>query len=59
MPRPLSDLPLQRTTLNLYEADYLWLKRRFGTGWQVEVRNILHTQIQRWKQTEEQFKHDK
>ena len=43
----LADDPLRRVTLNLYEADVLWLIRTYGPGWTVRVRQHIHSEVTR------------
>ncbi len=37
-----SDDPLQKVTLNLYEADVLALEAFYGRGWSEQVRQVVH-----------------
>lgn len=37
-----SDEPLQKITLNLYEADVLALESYYGRGWSEQVRILVH-----------------
>lgn len=41
MPR-LADEPLRRCTLNLFEADCLWLEQTYGPGWTTRIRQHIH-----------------
>ncbi len=41
MSRP-ADEPLRRCTLNLYEADCLWLEQTYGPGWTTRIRQHIH-----------------
>lgn len=39
-----SDDPLRKITLNLYEADCVWLEQTYGRGWTERIRqHIQHT----------------
>jgi len=40
-----SDDPLRRVTLNLYEADCLWLEQNYGRGWTERVRQHIHAEV--------------
>lgn len=40
-----SDDPLRRVTLNLYEADCLWLEQHYGRGWTERVRQHIHSEV--------------
>lgn len=40
-----SDDPLRRCTLNLYEADCLWLEQHYGRGWTERVRQHIHSEV--------------
>jgi hypothetical protein len=40
-----SDDPLRRVTLNLYEADCLWLEKAYGRGWTERVRQHIHSEV--------------
>ena len=40
-----SDDPLQKVTLNLYEADVLALEAFYGRGWSEQVRQVVHQHI--------------
>jgi hypothetical protein len=40
-----SDDPLRRCTLNLYEADCVWLEREYGRGWTERVRQHIHSVV--------------
>lgn len=44
MPRPLTE-PLCKVTLNLFLADRIALKRRYGQGWTEQVRLIVHDNV--------------
>lgn len=37
-----SDDPLQKITLNLYEADVAALEAYYGRGWSEQVRALVH-----------------
>ena len=41
-----SDDPLRRVTLNLYEADCVWLEKTYGRGWTERVRQHIHNEVQ-------------
>ncbi len=41
-----SDDPLRRCTLNLYEADCVWLERTYGRGWTERIRQHIHQEVQ-------------
>ena len=41
MPRA-ADEPLRRCTLNLFEADCLWLESTYGPGWTTRIRQHIH-----------------
>lgn len=40
-----SDDPLRRVTLNLYEADCLWLATTYGHGWTERIRQHIHNEV--------------
>lgn len=40
-----SDEPLRRVTLNLYEADCVWLEKTYGHGWTERVRQHIHNEV--------------
>jgi hypothetical protein len=40
-----SDDPLRRVTLNLYEADCVWLEQTYGRGWTERVRQHIHNEV--------------
>jgi hypothetical protein len=40
-----SDDPLRRVTLNLYEADCVWLEKTYGHGWTERVRQHIHNAV--------------
>lgn len=40
-----SDDPLRKVTLNLYEADCIWLEREYGHGWTERVRQHIHNEV--------------
>jgi hypothetical protein len=40
-----SDDPLRRVTLNLYEADCLWLATNYGHGWTERIRQHIHNEV--------------
>lgn len=42
-----SDDPLRRVTLNLYEADCLWLAEHYGRGWTERVRQHIHMEVRK------------
>lgn len=42
-----SDDPLRRVTLNLYDADCLWLEKTYGHGWTERVRQHIHNEVSR------------
>ena len=37
-----SDEPLRKITLNLYEADCIFLEHHVGRGWSEHVRTLVH-----------------
>ncbi len=41
-----SDDPLRKVTLNLYEADCLWLEQQYGRGWTERVRQHIHDEVE-------------
>lgn len=40
-----SDDELRKVTLNLYEADCVWLEREYGRGWTERVRQHIHNEV--------------
>lgn len=42
MPAPSSE-PLQKLSLNLFASDVAKLKTIYGSGYQTEIREIVHT----------------
>lgn len=46
-----SDEPLRKCTLNLYDADCLWLEREYGRGWTERVRQHIHSEVLKRKST--------
>jgi hypothetical protein len=40
-----SDDPLRRVTLNLYEADCVWLEKTYGRGWTERIRQHIHDEV--------------
>jgi hypothetical protein len=40
-----SDDPLRRVTLNLYEADCIWLEKTYGRGWTERIRQHIHNEV--------------
>jgi hypothetical protein len=40
-----SDDPLRKVTLNLYEADCLWLEQIYGRGWTERIRQHIHNEV--------------
>ena len=44
-----SDDPLRRVTLNLYEADVIWLIKTYGHGWTERIRQHIHDEVVRRK----------
>lgn len=40
-----ADEPLRKVTLNLYEADCLWLEAEYGHGWTERVRQHIHAEV--------------
>jgi len=45
-----SDDPLRRVTLNLYEADCVWLEKTYGRGWTERVRQHIHAIVHERKE---------
>lgn len=41
-----ADEPLRKCTLNLYEADCIWLEQTYGRGWTERVRQHIHNEVQ-------------
>lgn len=41
-----SDEPLRKVTLNLYEADCIWLEKTYGHGWSERVRQHIHYEVE-------------
>lgn len=37
-----SDAPLRKVTLNLYDADCIYLETHLGRGWSEQVRTLVH-----------------
>lgn len=50
-----SDDPLRKVTLNLYEADCVWLEKTYGRGWTERVRQHIHNEVQARHRPIEQF----
>lgn len=44
MPK-VADEPLRRVTLNLFEADCLWLEATYGQGWTTRIRQHIHSLV--------------
>lgn len=42
-----ADDVLRKVTLNLYEADCVWLEREYGHGWTERVRQHIHNEVQK------------
>ena len=40
-----SDDPLRRVTLNLYEADCIFLEAHYGRGWTERIRQHIHSEV--------------
>jgi hypothetical protein len=40
-----ADEPLRKVTLNLYEADCLWMEREYGHGWTERLRQHLQNLV--------------
>jgi len=40
-----SDDPLRKVTLNLYEADCVWMEAEYGHGWTERVRQHIHNEV--------------
>lgn len=38
-----ADAPLQKITINIYEKDYRFLKRKFGQGYSIAIRDMIKT----------------
>lgn len=36
---------LTKITMNIYEEDYLWLKRRYGQGYSTEIREAVRAMV--------------
>lgn len=51
---PVPEEPLLKVTLNLYHADVVALRKRYGAGWSVEVRKMVRKQCNA-KQTAADF----
>lgn len=47
MPRPPSDEPLRKITLNVYDADVDELQAIYGSGYTGVIRDIIRTHIRR------------
>jgi hypothetical protein len=45
MPTPTIGEPIHKVTLNIYAADYHELKRLYGDGWSVRVREIIRDRL--------------
>lgn len=45
-----SDEPLRKVTLNLYEADCIWLEGTYGHGWSERVRQHIHNEVVKRRQ---------
>lgn len=45
----LADSPLRKVTLNLYESDIEVLKRQYGHGWSVYIRDCIHSEVEGYK----------
>lgn len=41
-----ADDPLQKVTLNLYEADVKALAAYYGHGWSEQIRQLVHSHAQ-------------
>lgn len=44
-----SDDPLRRVTLNLYEADCIYLETTYGRGWTERIRQHIHSEVMKRK----------
>lgn len=40
-----SDDPLRRVTLNLYDADCVWLEKTYGRGWTERIRQHIRQEV--------------
>jgi hypothetical protein len=47
MPTPPAEEPLRRITINIFESDYVWYKRNYGDGYQVQIREL----VRNWRDT--------
>jgi hypothetical protein len=45
MPNPGLGEPFVRVTINLWEKDIEWCKKRYGPGWQPMVREMVRAYI--------------
>lgn len=42
---PRSDEPLRKVTLNLFEADCVFLESTYGHGWTERIRQHIHSEV--------------
>ena len=40
---------LKKVTVNLFEEDIKFFNRKFGYGWSVELRRIMHREVTNYK----------
>lgn len=41
--------PLHRTNINLFAADVEQLRKRYGTGWSEQIRNLVRRDCQQYE----------
>lgn len=47
--------PLTKVTLNLFEADVEWFKRRYGQGYSELMRQAIQTYVRNVTQAEQEY----
>lgn len=49
---------LKKVTVNLYEEDIKFFEKRFGYGWSVELRRIMHREVTNYERRDGEYDDD-